>query len=94
MSKRDAFICPHCDALVPGNARACPECGSDEETGWSDDAKLNRLGIPTQSHFSDEDYNDILPGRPRIQRKNRTGDVIRIALIVLLLAVFLYYFVL
>jgi hypothetical protein len=29
------FICPHCEAKVPANARACPECGSDEQTGWS-----------------------------------------------------------
>jgi membrane associated rhomboid family serine protease len=29
------FICPHCGAEVQVNAPACPECGSDDETGWS-----------------------------------------------------------
>jgi hypothetical protein len=32
------FICPHCGAQVPSDATACPECGSDNETGWSDNA--------------------------------------------------------
>lgn len=31
----DYFVCPHCDARVPVDALACPECGSDDETGWS-----------------------------------------------------------
>ena len=39
-------ICPHCGALVPPQARACPECGSDEETGWSDRATAQRLNLP------------------------------------------------
>ena len=29
------FICPNCGAEVPVSAKACPECGSDEKTGWS-----------------------------------------------------------
>lgn len=29
------FICPHCGVDVPYDAEACPECGSDEQTGWS-----------------------------------------------------------
>jgi len=28
---------------VPVGAAACPECGSDHETGWSDEAEYNRL---------------------------------------------------
>ena len=33
----DYFICPHCGAKVDRDATACPECGSDETTGWSED---------------------------------------------------------
>lgn len=29
------FPCPHCGTQVPADAAACPECGSDNETGWS-----------------------------------------------------------
>lgn len=34
---RDTFVCPHCGATVPVGAPSCRECGSDDETGWSDD---------------------------------------------------------
>ena len=47
-------ICPNCGADVPANARACPECGSDEQTGWSDQAKLERLGVPSQEFDYEE----------------------------------------
>ena len=49
-------ICPHCGAEVPRNARACPECGSDEETGWSDNAQSQRLGLPDEEF----DYNEFV----------------------------------
>ncbi len=37
------FICPHCGAHVPQEASVCPECGSDDETGWSKDAAFSDL---------------------------------------------------
>lgn len=47
-------ICPHCGAEVPRNARACPECGSDESTGWSDRATADRLGLPDEEFDYEE----------------------------------------
>jgi hypothetical protein len=43
------FICPFCGTRVPNDAPACPECGSDETTGWSSD-----VGILPESDL-DED---------------------------------------
>jgi RNA polymerase subunit RPABC4/transcription elongation factor Spt4 len=37
------FTCPNCGADVPLKARACPECGSDKETGWSEAAQYIHL---------------------------------------------------
>ena len=37
------FTCPNCHADVPINALACPECGSDRETGWSEEAQYVHL---------------------------------------------------
>lgn len=37
------FTCPHCKADVPIKARACPQCGSDEKTGWSEQARYVHL---------------------------------------------------
>ena len=36
---------------MPKQARACPECGSDEKTGWSDEAHVGGLDLP------DEEFN-------------------------------------
>jgi transcription elongation factor Elf1 len=36
--KPDWFTCPVCGAKVTEGAAACPECGADDETGWSADA--------------------------------------------------------
>ena len=34
----DFFICPNCGAEVRKGSAACPECGSCDETGWSEAA--------------------------------------------------------
>jgi hypothetical protein len=35
---RPPEICPVCGEDVPRNAKACPECGADEQSGWKEDA--------------------------------------------------------
>ncbi|MGV3774833.1 MAG: zinc ribbon domain-containing protein [Verrucomicrobiales bacterium] len=47
-------ICPNCGAEVPPRAKSCPECGSSEETGWSDDAAADGLGLPSEDFNYDE----------------------------------------
>ena len=47
--------CAHCGAEVPAGAPACPECGSDEQTGWSEAAKTGDLDLPEES-FDYADY--------------------------------------
>jgi hypothetical protein len=46
--------CPNCGAELEPGAHACPECGSDENTGWSDEAKNAELGLPDDSFDYDE----------------------------------------
>jgi hypothetical protein len=55
MSDED-FICPTCGAEVPAKAKACPECGSDEKTGWSDDTIYDGTGIEDPEDFKYEDW--------------------------------------
>lgn len=43
--------CPNCGADLPRNAKVCPECGSDEKTGWSEEACVGGLDLP------DEEFN-------------------------------------
>jgi zinc-ribbon domain len=44
-------VCPNCGAEVPRNAKACPACGSDESTGWSEASYEGGLDLP------DEEFN-------------------------------------
>lgn len=43
---RPPETCPLCGTDLAPNARACPECGADHRTGWSDAAEADRLGLP------------------------------------------------
>jgi hypothetical protein len=49
-------VCPHCGAEIPPDARACPECGSDEKTGWSEQARYDGLDLPDETF----DYKDFV----------------------------------
>jgi hypothetical protein len=54
--KRETFVCPHCGADVAVGAASCRECGSDAETGWSQDADVWEAGIPA-GYGSDDDFD-------------------------------------
>lgn len=55
------FDCPHCGAPVPVGAAACRECGSDDETGWSEDAGLWDPEIWAGSVVDDDfDYDEFV----------------------------------
>jgi hypothetical protein len=65
-SPRPPDLCPNCGAAVPANARACPECGADEQTGWSAQAGAQRADIPDDEF----DYNEFL--QEEFGEENRT----------------------
>jgi len=54
-------VCPNCGAEVPPEAKTCPECGSDEQTGWSETAYASRLGLPDENF----DHDGPEPVKPR-----------------------------
>jgi len=56
-------VCPNCGAEVPPRARACPQCGSDEQTGWSEKANSDNLGLPDEE-FDYDDYVQREFGKP------------------------------
>jgi hypothetical protein len=59
----DYFACPNCGAEVPIKAKSCPDCGSDENTGWSEDTMYDGLDLPVL------DESDILAKRSMLQSK-------------------------
>jgi len=46
--------CPNCGAEVPAGAKACPACGADEKTGWSEEAHVGGLNLPDETFDYDE----------------------------------------
>lgn len=51
---RTPKICPVCGEDVPPKALACPECGSDHNTGWKRDAHIyDGVDLPDP----DDDFN-------------------------------------
>ena len=48
-------VCPVCGAEIPPKAKACPACGADEETGWSEAAGTQGLDLPDEN-FDYEDF--------------------------------------
>lgn len=89
MAKRrpEYFRCPHCDGKVRIGAAACPHCGSDNDTGWSEDADVD-------AHYGEDDdfdYDDFVasefPDREapfqRVRGVNRFWQAIAIILILI-----------
>ena len=83
-------ICPHCGADVPPHAKACPACGSDESTGWSEEAAADALDLPRE----DFDYEDFVQREFGQKRRVPRGIswfwwVIAVGLLAVLLAFWL-----
>ena len=38
--------CAQCGASIPRGAKACPECGADERTGWREGSVYDGLDLP------------------------------------------------
>lgn len=81
--------CPVCGAEVPVGARACPECGSDERTGWSERARLDGLGLPEEEFDHDRFVREEFGGEP----KRTPLGWFWWAVAVVVLVVFVLYFV-
>ena len=77
----DYFICPHCGAKVDYDAPACPECGSDDETGWSEETAYDGL-------YLDEDEPLPKPSWFSIPAKTILGVLALIILALFLMTIF------
>ncbi len=85
--------CPNCGADLPRNARVCPECGSDDETGWSEEAAVSSLGLPDDSFNYDEFVKKEFEGKAPARKKlHAIWMATAVALIILFLVTLAYYF--
>jgi hypothetical protein len=79
-------ICPNCGEIVPPKAKVCPECGACEETGWSDEAHADNLGIPSE----DFDYDDYIKREFEGEKPKRKFGTVWIVTATILLALIIW----
>ena len=86
--------CSHCGAAIPAGAPACPECGSDDSTGWASEETQHEAAW---AEDEDESYRDVirsLPGggREKAGRGSREVTLAMIAVFVLVAFLLTYIF--
>ena len=71
--------CPVCGEPVPSGARACPNCGADERSGWNDEeTRYDGIDLPD----ADDERSAARPGSPL---RSRLWVLVAAALVVSLL---------
>ena len=55
--------CAQCGTAIPRRARACPECGADERTGWREDSIYDGLDLPESAFDEDRAVGRRTPSR-------------------------------
>ena len=71
---RSFETCPNCGESFPAGRLACPECGSDAETGWKDQEEI--------------DYESVELPEPEEDRKPRADKTLGFSRAVLAVGVF------
>ena len=74
---------------MPRDAKACPKCGSDEKTGWSDEARASGLDLPDGEFNYDEFVKEEF-GRGQNKPRGIGWFWWVIALLLVLLLLFLF----
>jgi len=59
------FTCPVCGADVPRRAKACPDCGACEKSGWSQDRQYDGLNLGEDFTVQEYGRGARRPGLPR-----------------------------
>ena len=77
--RRAPETCANCGAEIPPNARACPDCGADERTGWADQSIYDGLDLPEVA----DDRAESSHSRQRRQTSRWFWSLIAIGLVLL-----------
>jgi hypothetical protein len=79
----DYFRCPQCNGEVRVGAAACPHCGSDDETGWSEDADVEEDDFDYDEYVAREFPDDRQPFQ-RTRGVNRFWQAVAIVVLLLI----------
>jgi hypothetical protein len=58
--------CANCGASIPRHAKACPECGADERSGWREKSVYDDLDLPEEAWQDDSAPAKRLPATKRV----------------------------
>jgi hypothetical protein len=81
-SHQFSFACPVCGESVPRKAKACPECGACEKSGWSEDA--GNEGLPGEDFDYDRFVADEFGGPRKTSPKEKFWWLAGVAILVAL----------
>jgi RNA polymerase subunit RPABC4/transcription elongation factor Spt4 len=78
------FICPNCGAEIPVKSKSCPQCGSDDQTGWSEFTYMDTISTPDEN-----EYLDILNNEFSENKSSNKSWVVTTGILLLLLVIIL-----
>lgn len=83
MKTNRTFPCPVCGFEVRQGSASCPQCGSDERTGWSDRTYLDGIDLPDEVDYNEIAQNEFgaAPGK-----KMKISWIVVVAVLLLLLS--------
>ncbi|WP_034636186.1 zinc ribbon domain-containing protein [Chitinivibrio alkaliphilus] len=82
---QDTWNCPFCNFELARDAQFCPNCGSDESTGWSD------MGGYDQNDLHEHDYEQSVRNEFGHTEKHADWQAFVKTVIILLLIVLLFF---
>ncbi len=84
-------VCPQCGTEIPADSLSCPECGSCEQTGWSEQARDQSLDLP-DAHFDYDEYvqQEFGESRGSSRHSRRAGWIVVTTLLLLVVFVWAY----
>jgi hypothetical protein len=86
MKTNKTFVCPVCGGTVNRGAHACPHCGADERTGWSDQTYLDGIDLGEDIDYDEMVENEFPSQHPRRQKPVRWTVIVAAILLLLSLA--------
>jgi hypothetical protein len=89
MPAKSTFPCPICGKIVPAKARACPNCGACDKTGWNEQkTATDGLDLPDD----DFDYDKFTAEEFGTAQKAKGPALIwKITAVVVLIVTTVYY---
>ncbi len=84
-SLRPPEECANCGAEIPRDAKACPECGADERTGWRETSLYDDLDLP-ESAYEDDDAKPVKRPANRVNGIAWYWWIVGVTMIILLVA--------